>query len=336
MAPPLYDGEECWYLPSFVVYHPRKPDQIRVVFDSSASHLGISLNDVLLTGPDLNNSLLGVLIWFRCEHVASTADIEQMFHSFVVREDHRNFLRFLWFKDNDTTKEVVEYRMKVHVFGNHPSPAVAIYGLQRATLHGEEEFGRDAKRFIHRDFYVDDGLQSLPSATEAISVLKADQGMLAISNLRLHKITSNCPAVMQVFPSTDHAKDLRDLDLDIDSPPVQRSLGLSWDLVNDTFTFRVANSEKPFTRRGMLATINSLFDPLGLVVPITIQGKHLLQHLTSDTSDWDAPLPADKEAEWIVWRDLLQCLEQFETIQAYTAACLSTAYRGPHLFRCLH
>lgn len=73
LAPPLRDGEECWYLPSFGVYHPRKPGQIRVVFDSSASHLGISLNDVLLAGQDLNNSLLGILMWFRREQVAITS-----------------------------------------------------------------------------------------------------------------------------------------------------------------------------------------------------------------------------------------------------------------------
>lgn len=119
------------------MYHPRKPDQIRVVFDSSASHQGISLNDVLLTGPDLNNSFLGVLMRFRRKQVAIMADIEQMFRSFVVREDHRNFLRFLWFKDNDTTKEVVEYRMRVYVFGNRPSPAVAIYGLRKWHYMGK-------------------------------------------------------------------------------------------------------------------------------------------------------------------------------------------------------
>ena len=121
IAPPLKDNEECWYLPIFGVYHPKKPGKIRVVFDSSSQHEGVSLNDVLLKGPDLNNTLLGVLIRFRKEAVAIVADIQQMFHSFQVKEEHRNFLRFLWFKDNDPTKDITEYRMKVHVFGNsHP------------------------------------------------------------------------------------------------------------------------------------------------------------------------------------------------------------------------
>lgn len=119
LAPPLHEKEECWYLPTFSVYHPCKPEQIRVVFNSSASYYGVSLNDVLLTGPDLNNSLLGVLLRFRREPVAITADIEQMFHSFIAQEDHRNFLRFLWFKDNNTSKDIIEYRMRVHVFGNN-------------------------------------------------------------------------------------------------------------------------------------------------------------------------------------------------------------------------
>lgn len=78
--------QECWYLQFFGVYHPRKPNQIRVVFDSSSTHEDTSLNDVLLSGPDMNNTLIGVLLRFRKEPVAITADIEQMFYCFVIRE----------------------------------------------------------------------------------------------------------------------------------------------------------------------------------------------------------------------------------------------------------
>lgn len=77
LAPLLKDGEECWYLPLFGVYHPKKTDQIRVVFDSSAKYEGLSLNSVLMTGPDLINNLVGVLLRFRKEPVAVMADIIQ-------------------------------------------------------------------------------------------------------------------------------------------------------------------------------------------------------------------------------------------------------------------
>lgn len=64
VAPPLCENEECWYLPLFGVYHPKKPNHIRNVFDSSAKFNGVSLDYILLSGPDLSNSLLGVLMQF--------------------------------------------------------------------------------------------------------------------------------------------------------------------------------------------------------------------------------------------------------------------------------
>ena len=123
----IKDGH-LWYL-----YHPRKPDQIRVVFDSSAEYQGTSLNKELLPGPDLMNNLTGVLVRFREENIATMCDIEQMFHSFHVKPEHQNFLRFLWFKDNDPSKEIVENKMTVRLFGNGPSPAIATFGLRKTA-----------------------------------------------------------------------------------------------------------------------------------------------------------------------------------------------------------
>lgn len=203
-----------------------------------------------------------------------------MFYCFTVREDHHNYLRFLWYRDNDLAKEVTEYRMKVHVFGNSPSPAVAIYGLRRAALVGEMDHGKDAKQFVIRNFYVDDGLTSLPTKTQAIDLLQETQKMLAESNLRLHKIASNSSKVIEAFSANDLAKDLKDLNLGTDPLPLQRSLGVSWNLESDAFTFQVSREEKPFTKRGVLSTVNSLYDPLGVAAPITVQGKALIRELT--------------------------------------------------------
>lgn len=71
------------------VYHPKKPDSVRILFDSSAKFQDVSLNSVLFQGLDLCNSLLGVLLRFRREKIAVTMDVEQMFHNFKVPEDQR-------------------------------------------------------------------------------------------------------------------------------------------------------------------------------------------------------------------------------------------------------
>ncbi len=126
--------------------------------------------------------------------------------------------------------------MKVHVFGNSPSPAVAIYGLRKAVhLEGQEQ-DAEVQQFVERDFYVDDGLKSLTTVEAAVSLLKRTQSILARSNVRLHKISSNKREVMEAFPSQDYASDLKDLNLETDNLPIQRSLGLNWDLKTDHFS----------------------------------------------------------------------------------------------------
>lgn len=323
IAPPINDNAECWYLPTFGVYHPQKPEQIRVVFDSSAEQFGVSLNSVLLTGPDLNNTLLGVLIRFRKEPIAVTADIQQMFYGFLVRPEHRDYLRFLWHKDNDLSKEVQEYRMRVHVFGNRPSPAVAIYCLRRAIFKGEPKFGTDTRHFVERHFYVDDGLISLPTESAAIDLLKRTCASLAESNVKLHKIASNSVSVMQAFEPNDLATGIKDLSLDNDTLPTQRSLGLCWDINTDSFTFKVAVNDRPYTRRGVLSVINSIFDPLGLAAPVTIKGRLLLRELASGVQDWDTPLPEDKMSMWETWKMSLKDLSSLNVPRCYVPASLS-------------
>ncbi|XP_064469540.1 uncharacterized protein LOC135384259 [Ornithodoros turicata] len=324
-APPRKEANEYWYLPSFGIYHPQKPGQIRVVFDSSTKYQGVSLNDLLLSGSDMTNSLIGVLLRFRKEAVAVTADIQRMFYSFFVREEDRDYLRFLWFRDNDTSKDVIEYRMCVHAFGNTCSPAIATYGLRRTAQEGEQDFGADVRHFIERDFYVDDGLKSLPTEEESIDLLKRTQHMLKGANLRLHKIASNSVEVMGAFPSDDYARGLKDMDFDRGHVPMQRSLGLNWDLKGDTFTFKVPVKDTPNTRRGVLSTVNSLYDPLGFTAPVTVQGRLLLRDISSETSDWDAPL--DLNDNWLTWRDSLHHLERLKIPRQYTAISLSDARR---------
>ncbi len=132
------------------------------------------------------NTLLGILCRFRQVRVALMTDIKSMFHQFMVLEEHIDILGFLWWDDEDPTKDVVEYRRKVHLFGASSSPGFANFGLKRAADDGEHEFGKEAAEFKRRDFFVDDGLKSVPTVEEAVTLIKASQGICAKAGLKVY------------------------------------------------------------------------------------------------------------------------------------------------------
>ena len=138
----------CWYLPYFGVYHPKRKNKIRALLDAAAESNGVSLNKLLLSGPDL----LAVLLRFLQDPVALVVDIEQMFHSLKVKEEFRDFLRFPCYKDNDPNGVITEYRMKAHIFGNTSSKEVGNYALRKTAQVGEAKFGKDAKSFVETIF----------------------------------------------------------------------------------------------------------------------------------------------------------------------------------------
>ncbi|VDI07405.1 Hypothetical predicted protein [Mytilus galloprovincialis] len=321
---PIITDEECWYLPLFGVYHQNKPNQIRGVFDSSASFEGVSLNSVMMSGPDLTNNLLGILLRFRSDQFAATADIEQMFYQFYVREEDRNFLRFFWYKDNNPDNPLIEHRMCVNVFGNSASPAVATYGLRKTVENSNETFGSDVKTFVNRDFYVDDGLISLPESEQVIDLITRTQMALKTEgNIRLHKITSNSSDVMKAFPADDIGKDLKNLNLCEDYFPVQHSLGLAWDLNTDSFIFTPLQDDKPCTRRGILSSLNSIFDPIGFLSPLTISGKILLRDASPPGTDWDECLSQSFQEKWNEWRISVLSLRELSIPRMYIPMSIS-------------
>ncbi|VDI66836.1 Hypothetical predicted protein [Mytilus galloprovincialis] len=178
-----------------------------------------------------------------------------MFYSFKVDEHHRDYLRFLWHEQNDINKPLTEYRMCVHIFGNTASPSIASYGLKQSAMRSN--LGSDVTHFVLNDFYVDDGLTSLPTATEAVNLLKKTQeALITEGKLRLHKIASNNKEVMEAFPPEDLAKNLENLKLTDQALPVQHSLGIRWSLDSDTFSFDISTEDRPYSRRGVLSTIN--------------------------------------------------------------------------------
>ncbi|XP_065140047.1 uncharacterized protein [Paramisgurnus dabryanus] len=300
------NNQPVWYIPHHGVYNPQKPGKIRIVFDCSARFQNTSLNEHLLTGPDLTNTLVGVLCRFRKGQLAIMCDVERMFHQFYVAPKDRDYLRFLWWEEGNMETPPTVFRMRVHLFGAASSPGCANFGLKYLAAQGEGKFSQATVNFIQRNFYVDDGLASVDTEAEAIQLVKEARDLCNTGKLRLHKFITNSKKVTATIPKGECTEGATDFDLALgEQPKVERVLGIQWCITSDKFHFRVQVKEKPFTRRGVLSTVASIFDPLGFIAPFILVGKRILKRMCQDKTGWDEPLPDDLKPHWEAWlRDL--------------------------------
>ncbi|XP_057197195.1 uncharacterized protein LOC130558657 [Triplophysa rosa] len=300
-----------WYTPHHGVYHPRKPEKIRVVFDCSAKFEGTSLNDHLLTGPDLTNALIGVLCRFCERHIAITCDVEKMFHRFHVTLEDRDFLRFLWWENGNIEKEPKEYRMRVHIFGAASSPGCANYGMKYLDCKYEKDYPLAAS-FNRKNFYVDDGLISVESVEKANKLVSEAQEVLAKGKLSLHKFVSNSREVLNDIKKTERASAVKDVDLNYSELPMQSVLGVKWNIESDTFSFKVDLAEKAATRRRILSTVASVYDPFGFLAPYILTGKRVLQEMCKRGVGWNDSLPSELMPKWNSWLNDLENLHKIQ------------------------
>jgi len=291
-----------WYIPHHGVYHPHKPEKIRVLFDCSAQYKGEVLNKHLLQGPDLINNLTGVLCRFRKEPTAFSCDIEAMFYQVGVREEDRDYMRFLWWEDGKLDQDPTEYRMTVHIFGATSSPGCANFALKYTADQFEKDVNKEAAKFVRNDFYVDDGLKSVNDSQSALKLINSSRRLCAMGGFNLHKFTASNKTIIEAIPPLQRAKNVQNIDLAREDLPVERPLGVEWCVETDTFRFRVTLQNKPATRRGILSTVSSIFDPLGLLSPFILTGKRILQELCQDGMDWDEPLSEGIKMRWEKWK----------------------------------
>ncbi|XP_028394892.1 uncharacterized protein LOC114519037 [Dendronephthya gigantea] len=297
-----------WYLPHHPVFHPQKPEKIRVVFDCSAKYRDTSLNDQLLQGPDLTNTLVGVLTRFREEPVAMMADIEAMFYQVRVPSSDCDALRFLWWPDGDLSKDPEEYEMRVHLFGGASSPSCANFALKRTAKDNQAEFDPKVIETVERNFYVDDCLKSVSEEEEAVNLSQQLRELLARGGFKLTKWLSNSRRVVEAIPESERASIVKNLDFNCWS--VERALGTQWNISSDQFGFSIVIKDRPPSRRGILSIISSVYDPLGFAAPFVFQAKLILQDLCRMKLGWDEEIPEEHLNRWRSWLEELPKLEQ--------------------------
>ena len=313
-----------WYLPHHGVFHPRKC-KIRVVFDGGATYMGKSLNQALLQGPDLLNSLFGILMRWRQFSVAIMADLESMFYKVKVPEEDRNLLRFLWWPGGDTSKSPKVHRMNAHIFGAVSSPSVCLYALNRIAADNKDKYSDEALRCLRRHFYMDDLLKSTKSTFNTPYLVRELIDLCAEGDQRLRQWSSNSKEVLMTIPESERAPAINLVDLEKDDIPVERALGVYWNPQTDMLGFKVEIKEKPFTRRGVYSTVMSVFDRPGLAAPLILNGKKIMQRLSAKKIGWDEPLPAEELKLWKEWLAEIPLLNSFQLPRCLIPAAFEEA-----------
>ena len=318
-----------WYIYHFGVREPKKNNKIRIVFDCSTSFRGFCLNDELLQGPDLTNHLLGVLLRFRKGKIGFVADIEAMFHQVRVPTEHQTFQKFLWWPEGDITRPPCTYQMCVHFFGAISSPSCANFALRQTVLDSEID-DSTAEEVISRNFYVDDMLRSEDTVEDAVKTIAEVVETCRNGGFNLTKFVCRDPRVTASIPEEKRSGKLV---REFQAEHVERALGVHWCLDNDSLGFRIILKDSPLTRRGILSTISSIYDPIGLASPFLLHWRKILQRITALKDGWDSEVPKDLANRWRAWRQGLPRLEEVSVDRCYRPKDFGEVrQRSLHLF----
>ena len=90
-----------------------------------------------------------------------------------------------------------------------------------------------------------------------------------------------------------------------------------WNVENDTLEFKITFVNKPLTRKGILGTVSSIYDPLGLIGPLLLPGRRILQQICCERKDWDEPVSDEIRCKWEKWRQDLQFVDKISFDHCY-------------------
>lgn len=328
-----------WYLPHFVVTRADKPGH-RLVFDAAAKTEGISLNDLLLKGPDLLNSLLGIVFRFRQRNIAFTADIKEMFHQVNIRPEDRHAQRFLW-RNGEGSRDPDEYEMIAMTFGATSSPVTAQF-VMRKNAEDFKDIFPNAEKAIRENHYVDDYLDSMDTINDAVKQISSVIEVHQRGGFVIRNWASNCKEILKNIPDTHRNDNIKNLNFDKGiTLPTERVLGLSWNPNDDKFSLPFKWTDEDIkdlieqthvTKRQVLKTVMTIFDPLGFLCNFTIKGRILIQHIWKSKIGWDDEIDKKSTDKWKRWMIELQKIKNIQINRCYVTDIYKAQQIQLHVF----
>jgi len=284
---------ESFYLPHHGVFKNVSPSSgIRVVFDaSSKSSTGVSLNDILMKGPVIQQDLFSILLRFRTFRYVFVADIIKMYRQILINPSHTCYQRILWREDQ--ASEIRTFELATVTYGTTPASYLATKCLEHLAESNRDKYPMGSV-CVGRDFYVDDLLLGADTLVEAVRARDEAINLLRLGCFELSKWASNSPELLKnIHNQTDNT-------VIIDHESSSRILDIRWNQSLDEFRFSYIpdKEHKNLSKRVILSEVSRLFDPLGLLSPAMVLSKFLLQDLWQLGMHWDESVPLDIGTRW--------------------------------------
>jgi hypothetical protein len=288
LPPTEYHSVEGRYLHWVLVHRPDKSTtKVRIVFDASRKSNcdGKSLNEAMHTGPTLLNEVFDVHNGNREKPILITADISKMFPRFKLPPQDQRFHRFWW------RGQVYEFSSLI--FGMAAAPFMANFGVLYLAKMYAKEYPHVLKA-IQQGIYVDDLSISLETSEEAKMYVNDFIKIYEKHDLPFRQWSCNDAEVIAHLPLDWIGKGM------ITKPEEllmsQKTLGMTWHPKLDILSFAVATWDKKqiTTLRRIVSFTPTLFDPQGLLLPLTLIAKIIISVICAARSvvnvDWDTPL----------------------------------------------
>lgn len=301
-------GKGMYYLPHHAVMKEESTTtKTRVVFDGSCkSSNGKSLNELLCVGPKLQEDISQILTRWRKHKIAFTADIEKMFRQILVREEDRDYQRILWRFDEDLP--VQEYVLNTVTYGTAAATYLSVRVLHQLAEDEGAAF-QMAQRILTHDFYVDDLLSGADTLEEAIEAREQLSELLNRGGFNLRKWATNEHRMLQGMPNQMFNLTY----VELSNNDFILALGIRWNPRSDELSYKTNVAKvNNITKRYVLSSTASIYDPTGNLAPVTVNAKMFIQRLWKEGITWDQKAPTDMEKEWMKFNNDLNSLSSIK------------------------
>jgi len=233
------------------------------------------------------------------------SDVAKMYRQILVDEYQTPLQRIVW--RNNPTEDIKTYELLTLTYGTAPASFLATKVIHQLAELEESRFPIGAM-IARRDFYMDDLITGANSIDEARTIRDQVSALLAKGGFVLRKWTSNREELLRDLPGqiTDNSI------LELDKDGTAKTLGIKWNQSKDLFQYSIKISDSTScTKRKILSIIARIFDPLGLLAPVIVTAKILIQELWKLQIGWDESLPLDILTKWSSYVTEMQQLNGF-------------------------